>query len=157
MLYYGAEPNRKREAEGRMMLNSLWFYGIGHLPQQKAGTWDGLWGGDPLVLGLGKLVNIEVHKVPENLESLLDAGLQGRHMLCLDDLAIPSSYDDLPVWQHTLQLLQKDWFIPLNSGLKSGIVGECTLYDCTGQQFRLRGSDRWRFWRRTQPLTQLLA
>jgi hypothetical protein len=157
MLYYAAEPNRKREAEGRMMLNSLWFYGSGRLPQLKEGNWDRLWGADPLMLGLSKLVNIDVHKVPQDLESLLDRASQGRHLLCLDELAIPSSYDNFAVWQHTLQLMQKKWFILLNAGLKSGFISECTLYDCSGQQFKLRGSNRWRFWRKPQPLTKLLA
>lgn len=157
MLYYGAEPNRKRETQGKMMLNSLWFYGSGHLPRQPQTSWDGLWGDDPLTRGLAKLVKMKLHKPPRDLRVLIEDGVRGKHLLCLDDLAVSSSYDHFSDWQLILQGLEKDWFTPLSLALKSGTISECVFYDCAGQQFKLRGSDRWRFWRKTKPLTELTA
>ncbi len=157
MLYHDAEPNRRRLANGELAINSLWLFGGGGLPQIEKATWSGVWGDDPLIAGLSRLAAIESQPRPKGLESLLGMNLSGIHLVCLDDLAIASSYDDFPEWEREMQELQREWFEPLTTYLRAGDIRECALYDCAGQIFKFSGRDRWRFWRKSFPLYEYLS
>jgi hypothetical protein len=152
MLLHGAEPNRARESRGALPVNSLWFYGAGLLPHFEARPWDRVWAQDALADGLALLAGVEVRSVPDKLGSFLAYDPQGTQLICLDFLAENSSYDELTMWQQELQRLENDWFAPLTEALRQGTIAQCVLWDCCGQAFILRGSDRWKFWRKRRPL-----
>lgn len=152
MLLHGAEPNRVREARGALPVNSLWFYGAGILPYVENRRWGRVWAQDALADGLALLGGVDVQSVPDKLVSFLAHDPQGAQLICLDSLAASSSYDELTAWQQELQRLEKDWFAPLTEALRQGTIAQCVLWDCCGQAFILRGSDRWKFWRKRLPL-----
>ena len=156
MLYHNTKVNRMRESSGALSINSLWFYGAGRLPEIPKNDWSSLWTQDTLAYGLSLLAGVDVQPLPAGLDRLLIQSPRGTHLICLDCLASCSSYDDMPAWQQAMQQLEIDWFAPLTQALSQGVVSECTLWDCCGQGFRFRATDRWKFWRKPLPLYRYL-
>ena len=156
MLYHNASLDRLRESSAARPINSLWFYGAGTLPRIKKNGCSGLWSQDPLAYGLCLLAGVDVQPLPCGFERLLTHDPRGIQLVCLDCLATYSSYGDIPAWQQAMQQLEINWFAPLAQALRQGIVGECTLWDCCGQGFRLGAADRWKFWRKPLPLYKYL-
>lgn len=156
MLYHDADLNRRRSERGQASINSLWLYGAGAVPSLEKHTWTAAWANDMLVTGLARLADVALFTVPQNLEALLSNCSTGLHLICLDDVSIASSYHDLQAWQEAVQYLERDWFAPLTKALRMRDVREAILYDCAGRWFRLRGSDRWRLWRNSRPINEMV-
>jgi hypothetical protein len=156
MLYHDADMNRRRGEQGKLVINSLWLYGAGSMPTLEKQPWTAAWASDTLVAGLSRLADVELHALPQGLETVISSHSKGSHLIGLDDVAIASSYDDLTAWEDGVRYLERDWFAPLSRALKARDVGEAMLYDCAGQQFRLRGSDRWKFWHNSRSLNEMV-
>jgi hypothetical protein len=152
MLFHDVEPNKRRVTRRELPVNSLWLYGAGTLPKLDNTHWKTVWANDPLVQGLAHLTGVASQPVPESLEALFSAGIEGPQLICLDSLAAPSSYDDFQAWNERMQQLEQNWFRPLIKALKQGQLQAYTLLDGKGQQFDYVGSHRWRFWRKRRPL-----
>jgi hypothetical protein len=152
MLFHDVEPNKRRLRRRELPVNSLWLYGAGTLPNLDNTLWKTVWANDPLARGLSHLTGVAYQPVPESLETLFSAGIGGPQLICLDSLAVPSSYDDFQAWNERMLQLEQSWFRPLIGALKQGLLQAFTLLDGKGQQFEYVGSHSWRFWRKRRPL-----
>ncbi len=152
MLYHTAAPNRLRESVGALPINSLWFYGGGALPQPISGQWSALWSDDLMVRGLCRLADIKCHTFPQSLQTFLETNPTGEHLICIDELAISSSYDELQTWYDHMEQLERNWFAPLINAMKRRRIEVCTIIEPNGQQFTLQGISNWQFWRQPKPL-----
>ncbi|HSH42858.1 MAG TPA: hypothetical protein VK973_12110, partial [Arenicellales bacterium] len=59
MILFDSEVNRRREAEGRPPVNSLWFWGGGRLPDVRVEQGRRLVTNDPVALGVGRRAGME--------------------------------------------------------------------------------------------------
>jgi hypothetical protein len=105
MLFHDVEPNQRRLTRRELPVNSLWLYGAGTLPKLNNMPWKTVWANDPLAQGLAHLTGVASQPVPESLEALFSAGIEGPQLICLDSLAAPSSYDDFQAWNVRVQQL----------------------------------------------------
>jgi hypothetical protein len=153
MLFHETSVNRERTAQGRPAINSLWFYGAGALPEPAPTAWSRVWADDPLALGLARRAGVPTAPPPGGLGEFL-AGAEGgsMHVVCLQDLAAASAYDEFPLWEQRMQGLESAWFGPLLQALRQGRLGRCHLHDCWGRDFRIQGGWWRRPWRRPMPL-----
>lgn len=141
MLLHTSPVNLRREEQGLLTVNSLWFWGGGELPPAGSETgWSRVVADDPLARGLARLHGIETD-VPASA-TLASAGKE---------------HDIL--WLSTLESLEQaeqELFSPLHAMLRAGEVAELTI--------ALPGVGRWhidraalrRWWRRRKPLSSLL-
>ena len=50
--------------------------------------------------------------------------------------------------------LERNWFAPCQRRLTSGQISALHLYGGQGRRYSLTGAARWRFWRRSRPVSQ---
>jgi hypothetical protein len=122
------EINRKRSAEGRPPVNSLWFWGGGSLPDAASSDASGVITLDPVLRGLSQLAGLAERAPVEAWAagSLVDLG----HLR--DSVAIEEGILD-----EALQVL------------RDGALDEVLLDFAHGRRWLLRAEQRWRFWRRS--------
>ena len=152
MLFHGQAINRDREAQGRPLINSLWFWGAGKPVEARPQTWHHVWTGDPVVTGLANLNGIACAPVPANAWDWLAQASAGRHLLTIGDLQQSIAYADLEDWSTAVKRFEEDWSAPLLRALQTGRVHEVRLYPGDGRLYAVRGRDLWRVWQRTHPL-----
>jgi len=158
MALYQHEVNTRREARGAPVVNSVWLWGAGPLPDaaalQGAAPWHSLSASDPAAIGLAKLAGLR-HRAPgEGAEAWLErAPTDGRHVVLLDALRAGAAFGDAEALARRLQGLEERWFAPLLAALRAGRIGMITVHAPeAGASFETVRADLRRFWRRPRPL-----
>jgi hypothetical protein len=147
MAMYQHAVNTERDARGEPVVNGLWLWGAGRLPDAAALSgrcpWHSVSAEDPVALGLARLAGAR-HRAPgaRAEDWLARAPEDGRHLLILDP---PAG-------------LEERWFAPLLAALRSGRIGMITIHvPGTGATFETVRGDLRRFWRRPRPLAEYTA
>lgn len=142
MLFHSAPVNLQRETEGKLAINSLWFWGGGALPDPgKKVRWQCVVGDAPLLQGLVRLHGVTIR--PPVVEPGTIPAVEGTTL-----------------WQPAIssaEAFDAEVLAPLVAQLKSGELAQLELL--------LPGHGRWcidrralrRWWRRRQPLEKLLG
>lgn len=147
-LLFDHPVNRARREAGRPVVNSLWPWGMGRLPAHVAAPFDAVLCDDPVIKGLARAANISSAGVPPAFDRR-----PGRVLVKLEHLVEPTRTFDATAWRDALARLERDWFAP-------ALASRCRLRLWAGAEeggFEADFSpfDRWKFWRRPQPLTVL--
>ena len=140
MALNGQPANTPREARGEPVVNSVWLWGGGALPEKASARWQSVSADDPVALGLARLAQLR-HRAPGAgaAEWLERAPEDGRHLVVLDARREAS--------------LEERWFAPLLAALKSGRIGMVTVHAPeAGIAIETTRSDLRRFWRRPRSL-----
>ena len=156
MLLHSSGVNRQREAEGRLAVSSLWFWGGGEAPLLPTPRWTRVWNSDPVASGLALLAGVAQGPAPADAPAWLSrAGGDGEQLLVLDDLDDALQRQGGEAWWAAVQAFERQWMEPLLAALRDKQIDSLTLDDAEGRRHRLtrRGLRRW--WRRRQPLTRL--
>ncbi len=123
--------NAAREARGVLTANALWCWGFGSLPDRPSRTWINASGRDPLLRGLALESGTPHRAVPS-------AAGPGVTTLAMGD-RIDTLLDDA------------------DAALRKGAVGAIWIHAAPYGAWRITPNARFRFWRRTRPLTQLFS
>jgi hypothetical protein len=157
MILHGSEVNRNRQANGRLTVSSLWFWGAGQLPDFSHSHWSQVWSDEVLSKGLAKLTRTPCSSLPENARVWLsEVRAPGEHLLIYPELNKQAQFSDLAKWQATLTDFQQQWLTPLIAALKAGEIEQLTVNTCDGQSFRLTGARLKRWWIRPKALHHYL-
>lgn len=156
MILHALPLNRRREAAGLPLINTLWLWGAGSLPPAPPAAYSVVLGSDALLRGLARWSSVEVQPLPAAADQL---PRRGAILACVDDLAAATQALDANLWRETLLRLEHDWFAPLAAAYFSGRLRRLRLTafgpeSTLDLEFGL--GDRYRFWRRARPLTGLL-
>lgn len=156
MQLFEADINREREGRGDLPVNSLWFWGVGELPDVLPRCWSAVCSDDPFARGLAMLSMTPCRSVPGSATELLDAAAPESDILViLEACRLAAQYADLRLWHDAVADLEQHWFAPLLDALRGDAVQAITMVT-GGREFLLRPSDLKKFWRRQRPLRQLL-
>lgn len=155
-LLHAHPVNRQREALGKPLINSLWPWGQGNLPEKTQAGFDVAWSDDPIIAGLCAHTGIPCIAPPESFHPASGAVLS--HVGYLAQAA--QAYNAM-TWRLGLLTLERDWLAPAIAALKKGDCDALRLVG-TGVHgapkcvvFSLVRGNLWRFWRRPLPLTAL--
>lgn len=156
MLLHTHPVNQKREALGRMPINSLWLWGSGALPAPCARPFDTLWSQNALAVGLARHAGTGVHEAANSAAEILASAKPGnRHAVVLEDLLAPVQYQKREAYRDALAGLETRWFAPLHTALRSGRLKQLRIEASTAYgllTWECQRADLWAFWKRPVPL-----
>jgi hypothetical protein len=149
MLLHGHALNQKRLAAGLPPISSLWLWGGGRYSEVKTMI-DALGGDEPL----GAFARAAGLRRFDSLSGML--GSDASHGAWLaSDLLAPLRQHDLYQWRENLIVMQRDLLQVIWQALGAGKLRSLTLEVPTAEalhRFELKANDRWKVWRRRQPL-----
>lgn len=155
ILLHAAAVNSEREQQGKLPINSLWFWGGGRLPRVKTVPWARVWSEEPISLSLARLSATAAEDVPEGFDAWRRrADEPGEHLVVLADANQASTHGDGVRWCEAMNRLEQNWMAPLLQALKAGKLSKAMLITDNGLQFALDARQTRRWWRRRQPLHQ---
>jgi|GEM_PF-59386 len=161
MLLFSHPLNEARETEGRLPINSIWFWGGGKKPAWRRPVLSGLWANEPLAKSLAKTSSIWSVDLPNDADTWLSQQKdEGEHLIVIDTLLSPQQYGDAYAWQQTLNQLEQDWFAPLSAALQKGKITQLSITgfgDDRAIKIDVARNDSWKLWRRTRSLTDVLG
>lgn len=153
MLFHSSMVNRKRQTNGQMPINGLWFWGGGVLPEPVHVISDGIYASDPVTQGLALLSRAKVRPVPDTAFTWCNKSLEERQGLIVLEATRYDLIDySVDTWRSHLDSLERDWFAPCLSLLKNKKLRKLILSPCNGHEYRVSYNELWRFWRRIRSL-----
>ncbi len=160
MVLHEHEVNEAREARGEPVVNSVWLWGAGALPDDVAGPFQSVTADDPLAIGYAKAAGMRNRPVPRSAEEWLERLPEdGRQLLVLDALRLPFALSDLETWRTRVQEIDSIWCVPLIEALKAGRIGMVTIVVPDADSLlsvESTRNDLRHFWRRPKALASLL-
>lgn len=148
MVLHTARVNEAREKHGRLPVNSLWFWGLGTLPDQGVPGFAACFSDDPFVRGLAAMHDIPAAALPASADELLQRQNQAGHVLVVDERAWQfQCYNNVAGWLGYLEILENEWMQPLEQAAKGGDIDQFDII-VNGIRFSYCPAHRWRFWRR---------
>ena len=154
MLFFGLAVNHARESRGELPINGLWCWGGGVMPELHPVAASKFLANDSDARALAFAAGVANDSLPENAGKLDQSAL-----LLLDALNGAAQYGDYIGWREALLQMEKDWFAPLLSQLKSGKLSSVSITTATEKHavnWHARRVDLLKFWRHAG-LAQLLS
>jgi len=161
MLLFGSEFNQAREQQGRLTVNSVWFWGEGEEMPAGNASWQRIYSDDLLLRGLAKWHNVSYSDAPLNaVEWLIGKPEDGEHLLFASEVVSSLSFGDIEQWLRFVEDFDRNWLTPLLDALASGELDSVILYPLNGSSYRLtaRQLSIWRlpFWPMRRKISDLL-
>lgn len=153
MALHANAVNQSRREMGEAVINSVWFWGGGKLPESPlARSFDTVLSADPVSSGLARLTGSKL-KPLEDL-TVVGGGFAGNESdRTLVDWAIPLANAQDAVWACTPDKLEA-FAVTAQAWLKrhGGLLEIHSPEKC----WQLQARQLWRFWRRPKPLVEQL-
>ena len=157
MVLHAHPVNQARQAAGQPVVNSLWPWGGGRLPQPRtATTHDALWSNDPVARGIARLLQIDGTTLPDAFGS----APARRPLAIFDALEQPARSGDAIAWRAALARFEAGWLVPALAALSGGRLGALRLIapgELAAAELQVGRRDIWKFWRKPRPLAELVA
>ncbi|MDP2793381.1 MAG: hypothetical protein Q8O25_04755 [Sulfurisoma sp.] len=150
---HALDLNRRREDAGRPTINTLWFWGAGRLPAAVTSPYAKVGGGGTLARGLARHANVPWGPASDALPT------KGGTLLVEERLLGPAQQLDAAAWRDAMLAVERERLAPLAAALRGGRVKKLVitgLGDETTLDLELTRGDTLRFWRRPQPLTDVI-
>ncbi len=157
MLLHGSQVNLQRESCGKPVINSLWFWGGGMLPEIKNLRWSRVWSNEVVGGSLAAMTNTPRMPVPESAARWLEQANPGEHLLVLDSGRYIPRFEERFTWMELLELLDRNWFAPLLTAMKKGELESLEIYAGNNRVFYATRRLLWRWWRRRGDISTLLG
>ncbi|MCX7167810.1 MAG: hypothetical protein NTV11_16250 [Rhodocyclales bacterium] len=158
VLLHAHPVNQAREAAGKPLVNSLWPWGGGRLPEFDnhacATTHDALWSDDPVAQGMARLLQIDHSALPTGFGSTNARA----PVAVFDALEHPSRTGDALLWREQLERFEADWLTPALGALRTDRLDALRLLapgDLAAAELNVSRRDLWKFWRKPGALAEM--
>lgn len=156
MLLHEHPLNQAREARGELVINSVWFWGGGSIPQSAESPYTQVWSNDDLPRSLALASDAQYGKLPSDAAIWQQRATHGNHLIVLDTLYGKSIYKDAYGWRENLKKLEQNWFAPLCLALQKKNINQLTITainENDSLNFAIKRANLWKFWLTTKPLS----
>jgi hypothetical protein len=157
MLLHEQPLNHVREVRGEPVINGVWFWGGGTMPESFQSAYTHVWGNHIFAQALALSCGARYSALPPEANSLLHGtSTSGKHLVVLDALDGKASYSDAYGWRESLEELEKNWFQPLFTLAKQGKFLQLKLSVLgkkRNKDFTIKPGDMKKFWRSRKPIS----
>ena len=137
MQLHDADINKQRVAQGKLPINSIWFWGAGEF-FAKAGVWDKVQGCSDLLRLVARASNIELEHSDDFSATSLTSG---NHLWLLEELDIEND------WQQQLNDIDQNILRPLWESCKAAKLSKVKLQIPDYGNYHFSPIDCWKFWK----------
>lgn len=156
MMLFKHAVNRVREQDGRLLINSVWPYGGGYLPDDVNTVYHEVFSKEPSAIGLARLAGISIGDFPEQFADL-KLSLKGKNILLIStDLLGAQTLSEEQIHAR-LENYEIRWFQPVLEAIKNDLIDILELDFCDGHIYQVSKSSLRRFWRSTKPWNEFLS
>lgn len=155
MLLHEHTLNQKREMDGEPVINGLWVWGGGSMPQNLTALSSELWSNHDFAQGLADASGMECRSLPSNAYDCISSAQGNQQLILLDSLQKYACYRDVAAWRNEITKLECDWFSPLLDLLKKGCIAKLTLTvlgERSTRIFSLTPRSLWKLWTVNHPI-----
>ncbi|MBL78591.1 MAG: phosphoglycerate mutase [Nitrosomonadaceae bacterium] len=154
MLLHEHPLNQIREERGDLALNGIWFWGGGISPEPVISPYEYVWSNDVFLSSLAIASGINLMELPNNMEAWPHLNKSDRQLIFLNSLYGKAQYGDAHGWRESLKELEKNWFMPMLTMLRQGIIKQVTITainEGVTRNFFITRNNLYRFWRLGRP------
>lgn len=159
MLLHSSSVNQQRNMEGKLIVNSIWPWGAGSIPDIRNSLWSAIWADESLVKGFAHLASVACGDLPESANTLMEkleyegkGKNESRYLVYLDQPYRAMNINGSEEWQRVMNFLEEKWFAPVLEALKENRLEEVKIIPCNGLEFLVNRKQLRKFWKRTKPL-----
>ena len=162
MLFFEHPVNQAREVHREVIVNGVWFWGAGRLPDKLAPPYESIFTGLPLARGLAMQSGINADALPGKLPAFQENEKNGagKTLVVLHQLTHAVRANDFTAWSANIEVLDRCWFSPALDALKHGMIDELHLsLPEAGRtiECNLTRGDLYRFWRTRRAISSFAA
>ena len=154
MFLHDCAFNQRRVAEGKLPINTLWFWGAGRKRPEFDTDYNRIIADDEFSKLLATYADNTVIAVPESFLALGGQIEDGHTLIVLDRLWSLSQKNDFLGWIRQLEAYDKSWFQPILKNLPRQHFESIKIRASTGEMFTYKPYHRFRFWQRQRSLHQ---
>ena len=152
MQLHNADINKLREKNGKLPVNSVWFWGLGSLDKIPEPTWSAIFSNDVFANSLAELTDTPCYPLPQHFLGIEDNFEDRRDVLIvLPQCQAPSQYQNLQLWNKALLLLESSWFSSILEWLKQGTCNNLSLIT-DRHNFQINRFSLKKFWCKSVPI-----
>lgn len=118
MLLYQSDVNVAREQRGALSVNSVWFWGLGTLPEAPPPRWVEVWSEDTVTQGLAKLTQVPYTAPSKHLLNNLKSG----------DYLLTFTTGMKTDWERWANELEQVWFKTIYQMLQNRQLAKVWIY-----------------------------
>jgi hypothetical protein len=160
MVLHQSEVNTQRRSQGKLPVNSVWFWGAGQMinPRDYAcqGDSGNVFCNDPVVKGLSKNAHFEIYDLPHNIDELFMIKNNHNTVVVMDLLAESVRNADVYAWIDLMKLFEKEWLEPLFNALKRGQFDQLILLTPAGIELKVSRRNLNHWWKRIHCYTHFI-
>jgi|26BtaG_2_1085354.scaffolds.fasta_scaffold00648_13 hypothetical protein len=134
MVLFDCPVNQAREAQGKVPINSVWFWGKEKMPDEWQ-TWSHVSGQDET---LKQLSHYSGSEWLENIDHFTD--IQAKHALHL------AHFDPDKDWSTQMEVLDKNWLTPIYKALKRFQLDSVHIVIPEWGTYHLTPTSAWKIW-----------
>lgn len=153
-MFLHAHPlNQDRQIQGLPVVNSLWFWGAGVLPEpvDKDHNFVQCWSEETVSLALARFQKVPRTNLPIDARQWLSQAITpGEHLVMLEALSEEPVKNDPAAWWQSLVVFHDRWLSPLLAALKQNSISELKLVDNSGNYYRATKPLLNRWWKRVR-------
>ncbi|MCP5241825.1 MAG: phosphoglycerate mutase [Burkholderiales bacterium] len=157
MLLHDHPLNLERAARNQIVINSVWFWGGGLLPQSIQPVYSNIWSDEPFSRALADFSLTPYKRLPDNIAKWLqEYRSENWQFIVLDSLLNHDKYNNALAWRENLKKLEKTWFTPLYTALKNNQIKTLkisTTNENAALNFIVTSNSLWKFWATIKPLS----
>ena len=157
MLFHGSGVNQQRQMRGLPVINSVWFWGGGALPERTMAGWQGVWSNELLAPALARHFGIPHGGAFGAAEDLLEQGGEGDHLVVLDGALEAVQLHDIGAWRQFVEGVSSEWLAPLLGAIKQGDVARLDLVCPQAGRYSIDAKQLRRWWRRRRSIDHLIS
>lgn len=147
MLLHASAVNIERESRGEAVINGLWIWGGGRLPQKVQTESEKVYTDESLLKGLARAAGVEA------APAVAADPAHATGLVWLDEADRAIGAADLDAWRRALEVLERDWLAPQVQRLRHGALDELII-ETERLRLTVSGAGLRRFWRRPRSLAR---
>ena len=148
MLLHHSSANKDRILNGKIEINSLWFWGGGSLPAAYQSSMEVIYSNNFEVLGFAKLGGVKTHTLPVDVSKNLSS-VYSEQLIYID-------LDHDQIQEREAYSLIEQYLESFSKLLKDQLLDELIIIPDAKQSFILTGGGLKKFWRSHKPITAFL-